>query len=91
MDACGFLGGYVDDFITGRQLPDSDNEQIRQKLEKFLVQEKGFAPEAITVDHPFEIECENQNGDSHRRPGGNGFGKAFYADSMPPGVHRDPA
>jgi predicted type IV restriction endonuclease len=59
MESCGFLGGYVDDYITGRQLPDSDNERIRQKLEKFLVEEKGFPVEAVTIDQPFEIECEN--------------------------------
>ena len=57
MESCGFLGGYVDDFITGRQLPDSDNERIRQKLERFLVEEKGYAPDTITIDHPFEIRC----------------------------------
>ena len=61
MESCGFLGGYVDDFITGRQLPDSDNERIRQKLEKFLVEEKGYAPDMITVDHPFGIHCKDDS------------------------------
>jgi hypothetical protein len=43
------------DFITGRQVPDVGAETYRQKVERFLVETKGYAPEQIEVDAPIAI------------------------------------
>ncbi|MBE0427141.1 MAG: type I restriction enzyme HsdR N-terminal domain-containing protein [Nitrospirae bacterium] len=45
----------IRDFITGRMFLDSDDERIRQKIERLLVQEKGYSKKDIEVDTEFEI------------------------------------
>jgi len=52
-------GETIKDFLTGRQVPDSDDEQIRQKIERLLVEEKGFNPSEIEVDRCFEISLDD--------------------------------
>lgn len=43
------------DFITGRLFTDTDDERIRQKVERFLIEEKGYLKEDIEVDREFEV------------------------------------
>lgn len=43
------------DFITGQMFLDTDDERIRQKMELFLVEEKGYSKEDIEVERGFEI------------------------------------
>ncbi len=43
------------DFITGQAFLDTDNERIRQKIERLLIEEKGYSKQDIEVDIEFEI------------------------------------
>lgn len=43
------------DFITGQMLLDTDDERIKQRVERFLVEEKGYSKNDIEVDREFEI------------------------------------
>jgi hypothetical protein len=45
----------ITDYLTGRDIPDTGAEANRQALEKYLVEEKGYAPGEIEVDVPIEI------------------------------------
>jgi len=36
--------GVLNDYLTGEELPDTDDERIRQSLARMLVEEKGYAP-----------------------------------------------
>jgi hypothetical protein len=47
------------DYISGKELPNMGAEKNRQKTEKILVEEKGYAKEDILVDEEFELEIEN--------------------------------
>ncbi|MEE9556286.1 MAG: type I restriction enzyme HsdR N-terminal domain-containing protein [Candidatus Adiutricales bacterium] len=51
----------VRDFLTGRLIPYSDDEYIRQDMEHLLVEDKGFPAETIRVGHPFEVEIDGEN------------------------------
>ena len=35
--------GILKDYLTGEELPDTDDERVRQDLEKMMVEKKGFA------------------------------------------------
>ncbi len=39
--------GYLKDYLTGEELPDTDDERLRQELARLLVEEKGFAKEDL--------------------------------------------
>ena len=39
--------GTLQDFLTGAELPDTDDERYRQQLARFLVQEKGFGADEL--------------------------------------------
>lgn len=39
--------GKTTDFLTGREITDTDDERLRQRIARFLVQEKGYAKEDI--------------------------------------------
>ncbi len=43
------------DFITGQLFIDTDDERIRQKIERLLVEEKGYSKKDIEVDREVEI------------------------------------
>jgi hypothetical protein len=43
------------DFITGQLFIDTDDERIRQRIERFLIEEKGYSKKDIEVDREFEI------------------------------------
>jgi len=48
--------GVIIDFITGKEIPDVGPEANRQRVERVLVEQKGYAKEDIEVDVPLEIE-----------------------------------
>jgi hypothetical protein len=48
------------DYITGRSVPDVGAEANRQAVERLLVEEKGYAPEEISVDAPISVEIEGK-------------------------------
>ena len=48
------------DFITGREIPDVGPEANRQRVERVLVEQKGYAKEDIEVDVPLEIEIAQE-------------------------------
>jgi len=39
--------GTLQDFLTGEELPDTDDERYRQQLARFLVKEKGFGVDEL--------------------------------------------
>jgi hypothetical protein len=43
------------DFITGQVFIDTDDERIRQGIERFLVEEKGYSKKDIEVDREFDV------------------------------------
>lgn len=43
------------DFITGQLFIDTDDEGIRQKIERLLIEDKGYSKKDIEVDREFEI------------------------------------
>ena len=46
------------DFLTGRFLPETGEEMVRQVIEKFLIEEKGWRREDIEVDRPLELHID---------------------------------
>jgi hypothetical protein len=52
--------GKTKDFITGREITDTDDERYRQKLARFLVEEKGYAKGDIEVKRRLEMSIENK-------------------------------
>ncbi len=48
------------DYITGRLFPDTDDERIRQKIERLLIDQKGYSRQDIEVDRDFEIVIEEE-------------------------------
>ena len=42
-----FIYGTCNDFVTGEEIVDTDDERYRQKIAHFLVEEKGFAKEDL--------------------------------------------
>lgn len=52
--------GKTTDFITGRQITDTDDERYRQKLALFLVEKKGYSKEDIEVKHRIEMFIEDK-------------------------------
>ncbi len=52
--------GKTVDFITGREITDTDDERYRQKIARFLVDEKGFLKQDITVKQRLEMEIDGE-------------------------------
>jgi hypothetical protein len=48
----------INDYVTGRPVPDVGAEANRQALERVLVEEKGYAPEEISVDAPISVDID---------------------------------
>jgi hypothetical protein len=51
----GAFFGKVVDFVTGKEVPNVGMEEVRQCLERFLVEEKGYSKNDIEVDAYFEF------------------------------------
>ncbi len=52
--------GKTVDFITGREITDTDDERYRQKIARFLVEERGYLKEEIEVKHRIELDIEGK-------------------------------
>ena len=52
--------GKTLDFITGREITDTDDERYRQKLARILVEKKGYAKEDIEVKRRLEMTIDNK-------------------------------
>ncbi len=52
--------GMLEDFITGEELPDTDDERFRQKIARLLVEEKGYEKSDIEVRKKIETLFANQ-------------------------------
>ncbi|RPI35420.1 MAG: hypothetical protein EHM54_08230 [Nitrospiraceae bacterium] len=52
--------GKTTDFITGREITDTDDERYRQKLARFLVEEKGYSKEDIDVKRRLEMTIDGK-------------------------------
>ena len=50
------MKGTLVDFVTGCHVPDTDIEQVRQQVVRFLVQEKGYSKEDIEIGVAFEVK-----------------------------------
>ena len=48
------------DFITGQVFIDTDDERIRQGIERFLVEEKGYSKKDIEVDREFDVVIDKE-------------------------------
>jgi hypothetical protein len=48
------------DFITGREVPNIGAEGNRQDLERYLVEQKGYAREDIEVEVPIEMDIAGE-------------------------------
>ena len=53
-DSCG-VGKTITDFVTGANVPDTPAERVRQKTERFLVEQKGYQKEDIQVETKFTV------------------------------------
>jgi len=53
----------IRDFVTGKETPLIGAEENRQSVERFLIEQKGFAKQDIEVDAPIEITL---SGDVYR-------------------------
>ncbi len=52
--------GKTKDFITGKEILDTDDERMRQKIARFLVEVKGYSREDIEVKREIELICVNE-------------------------------
>ena len=46
---------WITDYITGEKIPDVGSEANRQRVERYLVAEKGYTKDDIEVDAPLEM------------------------------------
>ncbi len=46
---------FVRDYITGLAFWDTPKERVRQNVERFLVEERGYPPNEILVDYEFDV------------------------------------
>ena len=52
------------DFITGATIPNVGAEMNRQRVERYLVEEKGYRPEEIRVDAPIQVDIDGDRYES---------------------------
>jgi hypothetical protein len=50
----------IQDYVTGRDVPEIGAEGNRQEVERFLVEQKGYDRQDIEVDAPIRFEVENE-------------------------------
>jgi len=51
---------HICDLITGQTFNDTPDERIRQRIERLLIEEKGYSKEDIEVNGEFEISLDNE-------------------------------
>ena len=52
--------GKTTDFITGREITDTDDERYRQKLAHILIEEKGYTKGDVEVKRRIEMTVDNR-------------------------------
>lgn len=52
--------GKITDFITGREITDTDDERLRQGIARMLVNEKGYSKDDIETRKRFPMDIEGQ-------------------------------
>ena len=52
--------GTLRDYLTGEELPDTDDERYRQQLERLMVEEKGFSKDELQPRLAIETQFNNQ-------------------------------
>jgi len=52
--------GKINDFITGREITDTDDERYRQKLAHLLIEAKGYVKDDIEPRRRIEMEIEGK-------------------------------
>ncbi len=77
--------GYLNDFITGRAVPDVGAEANRQQVERFLVVQKGYTAESIEVDAPISIRLPEETYTSKVDLVVSVHGKRYMAIKCAPG------
>ncbi|MBF0527902.1 MAG: type I restriction enzyme HsdR N-terminal domain-containing protein [Deltaproteobacteria bacterium] len=60
MSSCPVPGACITDFLTGRIMPDTGDEMVRQVVEKLLVEIKDFPPVDVEVDRRFALELDGK-------------------------------
>jgi len=50
----------INDYVTGQSVPAVGAEANRQAVERILIEEKGFAPEEISVDAPISVDIDGE-------------------------------
>lgn len=51
--------GELEDFLTGQKIKDTHDERYRQKIARFLVDEKGFSKNDIKKNHELHLHVDN--------------------------------
>jgi len=51
---------YIADFVTGKKVPEIGSEANRQKVERFLVENRGYDREDVEVDVDVELEIAGE-------------------------------
>ena len=54
--------GEVQDYLTGETIPETHDEQARQRIARLLVEEKGFGKEEIVSRTPLPVTVDGQTG-----------------------------
>ncbi len=49
---------FLRDYLTGHAVWDTPKERVRQNVERFLIEKKGYRPEDILVDYEFDVRVE---------------------------------
>ncbi len=52
--------GKATDHITGQEIVDTDDERVRQKIARFLVEQRGYDKEDIEVKSQLELICQGE-------------------------------
>ena len=51
---------FLSDYISGRELLDTPKERVRQKVARYLIEEKNYSKEDIIVDYTFLVEVDKK-------------------------------
>lgn len=55
-----YIYGHLTDYVTGKSVVDTDDERYRQKIARFLVEEKGYSRDDLEVRQVIETRFSNQ-------------------------------
>ena len=75
----------ITDFVTGKEVPNIGAEEIRQQVERFLVETKGYDKDDIEVDADLAFTIENEPVQSNVDLVVNVGGRRFMVVKCAPG------